>query len=317
MIASQLRHINYQQLAISDYSRSYILRMLPNLDYYLDIYGRCLDRMSASAGKPLAELAMVDYGGGHGFLSCLAKWRGVGRVIYIDYNPQAVEAVKAVSAALGFGPDVILQGDAAALLEYVRVSDCKPDALLGMDVIEHIYRLPDFFAQLHAVNPDLQMIFTTGSTPFNPFVVKRLHRVMLLDEQGRGGEPGFCDSRRQAIAQRFPQMSDPDLDAWAACTRGLTYADVILAVERQVPNTLTDSYNTCDPATGSWTERILPLADYQALTASFGWKVEVHNGFYNTYRDGVKALLSRLLNSMLRTGRCRCLSPFIILTINK
>lgn len=317
MTADNIRHIDFGKLPISDYSRSYILRMLPHLDYYLDIYNRCLDRMAEALGRPLSDVTLVDYGGGHGFLSCLAKSRGAGRVIYVDVNPQAVEAAGAVSRALGCGPDVLLQGDAGALLDYVRTSRCKPDALLGMDVIEHIYRLPDFFAALHEANPAMRMIFTTGSTPFNPHVTKRLHRVMRRDEEGHDGKPGFYDLRRQAIARQFPLLSGPELDVWAACTRGLNYQDTLLAVERREPYAMADAFNTCDPATGSWTERILPISGYESATMPFGWKVSVASGFYNTHRDGAKALPSRLLNLLLRTGGFLFLAPFIILTVNR
>ena len=31
-----LKNLDYDSLPISDYSRNYILRLLPNLDYYLD-----------------------------------------------------------------------------------------------------------------------------------------------------------------------------------------------------------------------------------------------------------------------------------------
>lgn len=317
MIAPKIRQIDFRQLPISDYSRRYILRMLPHLDYYLDIYNRCIDRMVAELKKPMSEVVVVDYGGGHGFLSCLAKSRGVGKVIYIDYNPQAVEAVKAVANALNSMPDEVLQGDARTLLGYVQESGCRPDALLGMDVVEHIYNLSDFFSSLHDVNPNLWMLFTTGSTPFNPLVRKRLHHVMQLDEYGRGDRPGFYKMRRQAIAQEFPQLSDSELDMWASNTRGLNYSDTLLAVEHREPNHTTDPYNTCDPATGSWTERILPIAEYQSIVNPLGWTMAVYNGFYNTHRSGMKGLLSHLLNRLLRSIRCKRLAPFIILAVHK
>ena len=87
----QLKDIDYHSLPISDYSRRYILRMLPVLDYYLDIYHRCLKQMIRALRKEPSDITMVDYGGGHGFLSLTAKELGIGRVIYIDINPQAVE----------------------------------------------------------------------------------------------------------------------------------------------------------------------------------------------------------------------------------
>ncbi len=317
MIRDDLRHIDYHTLPISDYSRNYILRLLPNLDYYLDIYDRCIRRLLALLQRQPGELTVVDYGGGHGFLSCLLKEKGFGKVIYIDYNPQAAETVTAVKEALGYGPDVVLQGDAATLRDWCRQHDCRPDGLLGMDVIEHIYRLESFFDDLYAIS-SMPMIFTTGSTPYNPHVVRRLHQVMIADEQGHDGKPGFCQLRRQYLADHLPQLSDTQLDYWAAHTRGLQYGDLVAAVESDRPYPNDDPYNTCDPATGSWTERILPRSAYQKLLQPHGTKVTVANGFYNTYRRGAKALPSRLLNRWLqwKLPFARHIAPFIILEIH-
>lgn len=315
MIAQQLRHIDYHQLDISDYSRNYILRLLPNLDYYLDIYTRCLVRMSVILRKPPSQITMVDYGGGHGFLSCLAKARGVGQVIYIDYNPQAAQTVRAIAEQLGIGPDVVLEGDAATLHHYCQTNGITPVAILGMDVIEHIYRLDTFFDQLHSINDQMIMLFTTGSTPYNKHVVKRLKQVMRLDEMGRDGQPGFWELRRNAIAEQFPKLTHAELDMWADNTRGLNYADTLQAVATRIMPTPHDEFNTCDPATGSWTERILPIAEYQQLIAGYGWQVRAGNGFYNTYRGGAKGWASRLLNIPLRWSCFRHIAPFIIIEI--
>lgn len=313
MLADTLRHIDYHALPLSDYSRRYILRMLPNLDYYLDIYRRCLDRLLA--GMPPQEATLVDYGGGHGFFSLAAKERGVGRVVYVDYNPQAVETVHAVARCVGFGPDDILQGDAHTLRQWCEERGMRPDIVAGMDVIEHVYRLETLFADLFALNPRMRMIFTTGSTPYNPHVRRRLHKVMRADEQGRPGEEGFCALRRRHIAQHCPQLDAAALDYWAAHTRGLTYADALAALQRCEPYEVGDPYNTCDPATGSWTERILPIAAYRRLLEPYGARLEVSGGYYNTFRSGGKALPSRLLNGLMATGGFRWLAPFIILTV--
>ena len=317
MIRDDLVHIDYSTLAISDYSRNYILRLLPNIDYYLEIYDRCIERMLRLLGQPPEKLTVVDYGGGHGFLSCLMKERGFGKVIYIDYNPQAAATVKAVSEQLGYGPDVVLQGSAATLGQWCQQTGVRPDGLLGMDVIEHIYRLEDFFADLFAIAP-MPMFFTTGSTPFNPYVVRRLHRVMLTDEHGDGTQPGFCQLRRQYLAKHLPQLSAQELDYWAQHTRGLRYDDLLEAVATNTPYANSDPYNTCDPSTGSWTERILPIETYRHLLAPYGAQLSVASGFYNTHRSTAKALPSRLLNLLLRMGGrpCRFLAPFIILQID-
>lgn len=312
-IAQQLRGIDYAALPISDYSRSYIVRMMPHLDYYLDIYQRCLCQMLEALGREPSQVVMVDYGGGHGFLSLLAKALGVGRVIYIDYNPQAVETVTAIGRQMNLMPDDILQSSSSELRQWCHENSVVPDALLGMDVIEHIYRLDTFFADLQAINPRLYQLYTTGSTPYNRRVAARLRAVMQADEIGHNGQIGFFQQRRDFIAQHFPTLSAIQLDAWAQATRGLVFDDILQAVETGTPADLSDSYNTCDPATGSWTERILTLEQYQQLAAPNGFALQLRNGFYNPYRSGIKGLASQLLNIFIRNGRHHSLAPFIIL----
>ncbi|MCQ2294423.1 MAG: SAM-dependent methyltransferase [Bacteroidales bacterium] len=309
-----IKNIDYNALPISEYSRRYILRMLPNLDYYTHIYRKSIHRVLQQETQTPQELTIVDYGGGHGFLSFTLKQMGVGKVIYVDYNSQAVKTVHAIAEHLGYGPDAIIHGDAEALLQYCTEQGIRPNALMGMDVIEHIYRLEDFFALLHNINPDMHMLFTTGSTPFNPRVVNRLRNVMIADEQG---PQGFREQRRHHIQHSFRQMSNEQLDYWADNTRGLNYDDTLLAVEHNQPFQINDPYNTCDPATSSWTERILPIEEYQRLVAPYQWRVTVDNGFYNTHRNGSKGISSRLLNVLLISNIFRCLAPFITLNIKR
>lgn len=312
-IAQQLKSLDYAALPISEYSRSYILRMMPHLDYYFDIYQRCLDQMLHALGKAPAQIVMVDYGGGHGFLSLLAKARGIGRVVYLDYNPQAVETVTAIGQQVGLMPDDILQGSSSELRQWCRENGVTPDALLGMDVIEHIYRLDTFFSDLQGISPRLYQLFTTGSTPYNRRVAKRLRAVMQADEVGHNGQKGFFQQRRDFIAQHYPHLSPIQLDAWAQSTRGLVFDDILQAVETGSPADLSDPYNTCDPATGSWTERILTLEQYQDIARPYGFAITLRNGFYNPYRGGLKGLMSKALNLLIRNSRLRSLAPFIIL----
>ena len=311
----QLKNINYHDLPVSDYSRNYILRMLPHIDYYIDIYRHSLQQMLQQTGKEPSNITLVDYGGGHGFLSLTAKEMGIGTVIYIDINPQAAATVTELSKIVGTSPDHILQGDSESLRQWCAENRITPNALLGMDVIEHIYRLEDFFADIYSINPDITMLFTTGSTPYNPWVVRRLHHIMLSDERGHSGQKGFLQLRKEHILQHYPDMSDSEADLWAANTRGLTYPDILTAIDTHTPFKEIDAYNTCDPATGSWTERILPISDYKSLVRPYHATIRVTPGYYNTYRKGLKGIVSRLFNLLLHIPIARPLAPFIFLNI--
>lgn len=317
-LLEMLRHLRFEELALSDYSLAYINKMMPNIDYFFDIYKCVVNDLLETIGRPPETLTLVDYGGGHGFLSMYLKERGVRQVIYVDHNPKAVQAVTAVMNAVGVAPDVVLQGNTQQLKQWCMEHDVLPDGLLGLDVIEHIYCLDDFFCDLFTMAPALPMVFTTGSNPFNIHIVNRLRRVMVLDEQGDGkGQEGFFHLRRRYIMEHFPEKDDKELDYWAKNTRGLIYQDVQRAVESQSPNLLRDPFNTCDPDTGSWTERILSLEEYRGIVQPYGSDVYIENGFYNERSRKFGKRIRRFLNWLLRQASFTAIAPFIILNVRQ
>lgn len=85
-LVSQLKAIDYERLPISKYNKRYIARLKPVLSYYMKIYADCILKGLESIGSSPEEITLIDYGGGSGFLSILAKQAGIGRVIYIDLN---------------------------------------------------------------------------------------------------------------------------------------------------------------------------------------------------------------------------------------
>jgi len=326
-----LSTVDTDSLSLTDYGRLSLSRLLKAYQYYVDIYQRSLDMILERCGLAPSEMTIVDFGGGPGILSMLAKCLGFARVIYVDHNQQAVDAMNALADKVGFRPDDVVVGDADALRDWCVANTVKPNALLGMDVIEHIYVIDDFVAAIHAISPSVRMVFTTSSTPYNSRVVRHLHKAMLLDENGTAKKMGFRQMRRDHIKAAYPDMSDRELDYWADNTRGLIYADVLRAVETQSPNLLLDQYNTCDPATGSWTERILPIDDYRHLLMPYGFSLTVMPGFYNEHRHGIKAVASRHYNKRIASGyyahpegmrqrrryrKALSVAPFIYLIVN-
>lgn len=307
MILTQLQKINPQDLPISDYNRRYLQRMQPLWDYYEEIYSHCLSLMLDRLAMPREDVVMVDYGGGHGALSLLAKEMGVGQVVYIDSNPQCAETVGVLSDQLGLGPDVILQGEADTLRSWCLRDQVRPHCLMGMDVIEHIYCLDDFFSEILRINPGIEMLFTTGSNPENRRVTRRLHDVMAEDERH------YSELRREYIRTLFPDLSDEALEQWTRDTRGLTYDDIQRAVESQSPNILADPFNTCDPRNGNWTERILPVSDYSQILQQYGHHLDVLPGFHNTHKSASRQRMAAFVNRMIARSQSIRHAPWIIL----
>ena len=328
---NRLASIDTAASSMTDYCRVSLNRTLNAAEYYVEIYHNSLEKCLELASLSPEEMTIVDYGGGHGLLSAYAKSLGFGRVVYVDINPEAVRMAEQLFEMIGLRPDDIITGDVSQLIEWCHASEVTPNALVSIDVIEHIYVLDDFFGAIHSLSPQMKMVFTTASTPYNSRVVRNLHKAMQADELGTTTRKGFWQKRRDYIQTVWDDMSERELDYWADNTRGLTYDDVKRAVESRSPNLLCDDYNTCDPAIGSWTERILPEEDYRQLLLPYGWSLDVKPGHYNVHRRGLKAIASRRNNKVIsmaptnsprgfrqrrRYKRALSVAPFIYLMVS-
>ena len=210
----------------------------------MKIYADCLLKGLESIGSSPEEITLIDYGGGSGFLSILAKQAGIGRVIYIDLNPDSVDTIRILKEQVNTGPDIILHGDSDTLADWCSANKVKPQLLIATDLIEHVYDLSAFFANLVAIDNKMQMLFTTASTPFNPYVKRRLHRLMTIWEKGI-----LCFTSAlypTALSGPFPAEAKEA----ARKTRGLTFPHIHKAVKTGSYPLLKDAFNTCDPRNG-------------------------------------------------------------------
>lgn len=311
-----LSDIDYERLPISEYNRQYIGRLKPALAYYLNIYSYGITEGLRENQLPLSAITLVDFGGGSGFLSMLAKETGIGRVIYVDLNENSVNTIRLLKEITGIGPDIILHGSSDTLSVWCKEHQIRPEVLIATDLIEHVYDLRILFKELTGVNDRMKMIFTTASTPFNPYVKRRLHRFMDDCEYGSAETPNYVTKRFNYIKKRFPDWKEETVQQWAVQTRGLVYADIEKAIRENKPP-LTDAHNTCDPETGNWTERILPVKAYRSLLSACGYDVSIRKGFYNSMRpEKWKSSACQLVNFLIRhTGKAGFLiAPFIMLS---
>lgn len=316
-LTTRLQALDFDRFPISDYNKQYIAQMKPALGYYLKIFSQCLSKGFSLSPNALADMTLVDYGGGSGFLSMLAKAIGVGNVIYIDLNPHSVNTITVLKDKTGLGPDVILEGDSDKLVAWCAANEIKPQLLIATDLIEHVYDLSLFIQDLKEVNPEMSLLFTTASNPYNPWLKRRLHKLMIECENGERVFLNYFTARLNYIKQTYPQFSHQEAVIWSKKTRGLVYKDIKKAIDSQEVPLLPGTYNTCDPATGNWTERILPISAYRSLAKENGYRLNVSNGFYNTERNSrMKTKACVYVNSMIAsTGKIGLvISPFILLS---
>jgi len=312
---------------MAPYCRSYLQYIIQHRKYYCRIYVHILSLALAHSRMEKENTCLVDYGAGNGVLGIFAKFAGFHQVFINDITPDFLHAAKELAAALKIPVDGFIEGNINEVQSCFSVD--KPGLIVGSDVIEHIYDLENFFTSIQQINPAMTTVFTTASNPFNPVKVWQLKKIQLKDELHGGSpdedtlygelpEPSFISTRKIIIRDYAAgSLDETAIDAMAASTRGLIKKDIESAVDsytknKFLPVILNHPTNTCDPTTGSWSERLMSLQEYESVYAAAGFRVCCYNGFYNQYESSLKSRLMLLLNKLIPFTGHR-LAPFICL----
>jgi 2-polyprenyl-3-methyl-5-hydroxy-6-metoxy-1,4-benzoquinol methylase len=262
---------------------------------------------------------VVDFGGGHGFLSLFLKKLGM-KVIYCDHNHLSVNTINIIKKETGYGPDIIIKGSSTELAIYCKENDLLPKYLIATDLIEHVYNLNSLFADFYKLNPDLEMIFTTGSVKSNILKSRKLRKLMVEEETNL-----YYPVRKEFIKINFSALNISETEILAKSTRGLTFPYITQFVDmylktNMIPVLDIDKYNTCDPNTGNWTERILSKNQYRKIINNNHFQVTFENGYYNDERNSfVTSAIAKTANFFIKHFKLLsafCV-PFIILKVKK
>ncbi len=331
---AKFKTIDVADLYLKNYPQTYCKHLLAHLDYYVTIYQQIIDLAAKSAKKPISSLTVLDFGSGNGFLGMFAKHYGFKRVWLCDIALDFLEASEKTALKVNIEIDGFIHGDIDAVQVYFKKQDIKPDILLATDVIEHVYDLEHLFQSLKLLNPELISVFTTASNPFNFRKVKELHKMQHKDEwvgygnlsKGDLEEKGlaalsFFEQRKKIISNAFVELPENIVSELAYRTRGKAAKDILSCVDSYLntgllPEPPSDIYWVCDPYTGSWTERILPLKTYRELLLQSGFKLVWYNGFYNPYaKSFLSSFIVRGLNMFIKLQKHfgKYFAPYIIL----
>lgn len=307
------------------YCRKYLSHLLVHKKYYLHIYADILQKLIQHSPLPQNKISIIDYGAGNGLLGIFAKFCGFGEVWINDIDPRFLLASQKLAADLEIAIDGFIGADIQSVKSYLK--NKVPAAIIGTDIIEHIYDLPDFFSTIREINPSIISVFNTGSNPSNYFKVRGLKKLHLKDELDGGtpddrvlfGDvplPAFLLMRQQMIRKFAPALGEPAISELSKRTRGLIEADIQKAVRLyndsgQMPIVPTDS-NTCNPINGSWTERLLPNDTYISLFKNAGFTCKIYAGFYNSYQSNMGSFVKKLLNGLI-TIIGKKISPYIVI----
>lgn len=310
---SLIKSINYTANGISDYNQGYIKNLIPNLDYYFKIYRQAINCLNIIDTR---SKNIIDFGGGHGFLSIFLKTLGFN-VIYCDINENSARTINIIKQQLGIGPDYIISGSTQELVDFCNEKNIQIDYLIATDLIEHVYNLDDFFGLMQILNPKIKMVFTTGSNPYNPLKTLQLRKMMLHDEKHYR-----YPARLQYIIENFNHLEPSIIRKIASRTRGYNYKDIhksteLFMLSGILPHKI-EAFNTCDPENGNWDERILPFKSYKASAIKSNFNIHFLKGEYNNNRKNpLKKNIVNIVNRLIHTSGFAgwIFTPYVVLMV--
>ena len=210
----KMQLLDQGSLDISDTSRNFLLKYIEHSRYFVSIYEQIMTKAIKKLTSPIDESTFIDYGGGTGILSCLAKEIGFKTVVYNDINKQSVTDARVISRKLDIEIDFYISGDIEEFIEEVTINRISPDLICSIDVLEHIYDLEFWISTIFKIKNDFSITFMTSANPCNPYIshkLKRLHNRsehIGMDRNISYNETflnsSMSDERRKIIKSGFP-----------------------------------------------------------------------------------------------------------------
>ena len=278
-----------------EYWRDWFRTKADNFLSYLQIYAYIISMAIPDSKAEFASIRLLDFGGGGGLMSMLAKEAGIGHVTYLDIDPGTISATKVVSEAVGLPLDGYICGSEKVLL---AGESNRFDSVVSSDVLEHVYDVDSVFKAIgHACSPGGFVFLHTGANPKSPYQrykLMRLHRsfepedTKQLSKLHASVRLAIWEERKEFIQSYAADITAPDLDRLAKSSRGLDRTglqraiDVYLDSKRfPVPSHPT---NTCK-LSGYWLERLMDPYEVARKMTDHGFRTRLTRTFWGPGRS--------------------------------
>lgn len=312
---------------ITGYPANYLANLRQHSGYYIRMYADLLSKATNLATLP-PEFGLLDVGCGNGLLGIFAKFCGVQNVVLLDPDKQFMDAAKILAQSLEIPINEFITGEVSDIHHVKQIPQI--DLVAGTDMIEHVYKLDTFLKHLASLNAKLTVVFSSAANPENPFTRWKMQRQQIKDEligdtsmdaenSGKTVMP-FLQIRKSIINIHFPHYSEDKINKLAMATRGLQQNDIVEAVKHfeingKIPLPAKGK-NTCNPVTGSWTERLCSLSWYQKIFKENEFQPSFFCGFYNQWQPGYRGFVKKMLNRIRWLFGLK-FSPYFIIIGNK
>lgn len=340
LLYNKLKKIDLKSLKISDYNKRYFGDKIKSdeaikfeITKYLYLLSWCIKDLK----KNIEESTFVDFGGGHGLYSLLAKSCGFKNVIYIDIYNQSCLDSQIIAEKVGLKSDHYINGNIRDLRIYIEEKNINIDVISSYDVLEHIYNIHDFFYELSLIKNNIILFFASAANDKNPFInykLKKLHKNFENNDREiiKGRKPtdttkSLLKLRAEIIKNTNIKLSNSEIDFLAKNTRGLLknrIEEQTLYYSRNKKLLYENPYktNTCDPLTGNWFENLINQKQLKNILLNLNYKNSfITNGYYgkvSSDESKFKLLIKYFLNINLSLLNKKgiFISPFYCLYIN-
>lgn len=295
----KLAALDPDRLDLSDYNRKYLARYQRKLCINIQKFAYVLVWSLAGSSKRLERTVLLEYGGGSGILSLLAKECGIGTVIYNDiYDVSCIDA-ETIGQATGNRADHYVCGDIDDVADSLKRNSISCDAIVSSDVIEHIHNIEVFFK-----NPVMRRL-----------LIKQQKQVEYEDREYSSGHKkrdslkSYLSIRRDIIRDCSDGLlSNDEVEKLARMTRGmidpLIRSTVFTYLEsKELPPAIGHPTNTCDPKTGNWADRLVDPSELMAELSRMGFNVEMQAGRYGRPNGLVRQIVAGILDLVITLSR--------------
>jgi 2-polyprenyl-3-methyl-5-hydroxy-6-metoxy-1,4-benzoquinol methylase len=155
-----------------------------------------------STGKKHQDVTLMDYGAGLGTVYLLAKMIGVKKIIYNDLLPDFAVPARSVDEAFGIIMDEYIVGDVEYTCKELEKKNIVCDVIVSRNVIEHIYKMEDYFSLMHQYQPKAILYNSTTANHRNPMSYiqhKYLHAKYLKQ---------WIPEKANYIRTMFPEIDE-------------------------------------------------------------------------------------------------------------
>ncbi len=334
LIYKSFRNQDLAEIGISEYNQRYITHYIDNYTFYLQLYTQILIVAIRELTIPIEEAVFIDYGGGSGIFSFLAKSTGFKTVVYNDIYDVSVADVKILSKNNGIKIDHFVCGDIDDLVKELNEQKIQANLVCSFDVLEHIYNIEDWFKHSIKLGHQFTLVFSSSANIRNYVISRRLKAVQQKAEnlgkekkwgdKNRDTSSPFVEIRKEIIKNYSPSLSEDLIQDLAKRTRGYAISDIQKAIDAYSKQgkpikEINHPTNTCDPYTGNWSEHLINHYYLKKTVTEAGYtSAQIQPAFYTLSTQKLVNLAKKILNLFISIpGIGIYFSPLYVLVAKK